>query len=153
MADYQVRPVGEVRNNITEKGWQEWRDVVSEIHVRAQYAAALDGISGFSHIIVLFWMHRLDEPRNTLQVHPQRRSDLPLVGVFATRAPVRPNPIGMTVVKLLEQEHTTLKVLGLDAIDGTPVLDIKPFIPERFDMTTVRTPDWIDRLRHRQAGS
>ncbi|MDO8490981.1 MAG: tRNA (N6-threonylcarbamoyladenosine(37)-N6)-methyltransferase TrmO [Dehalococcoidia bacterium] len=151
MAGHVVRPIGEVRNDIKERGWQEWHDVVSEIHLDSRYAQGIKGLSDFSHIIVLCWMHQLDEPRNTLQVHPQRRPDLPLVGVFATRAPVRPNPLGVTVVELLEQEGAVLKVLGLDVIDGTPVLDIKPFIPERFDMTKVRTPDWINKLRHRQA--
>ena len=153
MPDYLVSPIGVVKNGIKERGWQEWRDVVSEIHVDRRYIQGLKGLGDFSHVIVLSWMHELDEPRSTLQVHPQRRLELPLTGVFATRAPVRPNPIGVTVVELLDQTDNALKVLGLDVIDGTPVIDIKPFIPERFDMKKVRVPDWVNRLPHKPAGS
>jgi tRNA-Thr(GGU) m(6)t(6)A37 methyltransferase TsaA len=78
-------------------------------------------------------------------VHPKRNPDLPLVGVFATRSPARPNPIGIATVKLLECRDNVLKVIGLDAIDGTPVLDIKPHIPGSDSPTSVSTPGWLTK--------
>jgi tRNA-Thr(GGU) m(6)t(6)A37 methyltransferase TsaA len=78
-------------------------------------------------------------------VHPKRNQNLPLVGVFATRSPVRPNPMGMATVKLLEHRDNVLKVIGLDAIDGTPVLDIKPYIPGSDSPAAARTPDWLSK--------
>ena len=78
-----------------------------------------------------------------MKVHPRRKQSLPLVGVFATRSPARPNPIGMATVKLLECHDNVLKVIGLDAVDGTPVLDIKPYIPGYDSPNEAKTPDWI----------
>lgn len=92
-------------------------------------------------------MHKVDEDRHSLlKVHPENKKELPLVGVFATRSPVRPNPIGVTVVKLLERQENVLKVLGLDAYDGTPVLDIKPYLRRGDLIEEAIMPDWLLRL-------
>ena len=79
------------------------------------------------------------------KVHPKGNEKLPLVGVLASRSPARPNPIGITTVKLLGRDRNVLKVQGLDAVDGTPVLDIKPHIPRYDSPTQATTPDWIAR--------
>ena len=111
------------------------------------FEEALEGIEEFSHITVLFWMHQSPVwDASTSKIHPQRRADLPLVGVLATHSPFRPNPLGLTTVRLLEREGSTLRVVGLDAIDGTPVVDIKPRLPED-ETVPERVPDWVPKLR------
>jgi len=107
---------------------------------------ALEGIEEFSHLFVLFWLHEMsDEDRRIMKVRPRGRSDMPLLGIFATRTPHRPNPIGLTRVKLLKVEGNVVTVQGLDAFDGTPVLDIKPF--DSWDTTEdFKVPEWWMKL-------
>jgi tRNA-Thr(GGU) m(6)t(6)A37 methyltransferase TsaA len=158
-----LMPVGVVRNWSQEPGrgngtpsWQEraarmkeQRDKVSEIVIDAGLAVALDGIEDFSHLVVLYWPHRLPpERRTTTRVHPMNNRDFPEVGVFATQSPARPNPILTTVVRLLSREGNVLRVSGLDALDGSPVLDIKPHAPGQRDVTNIRLPEWMQRIRH-----
>ncbi len=127
-----IAPIGVVRNGIHERP-ETWVDICSEIHVRKELEEGLEGLEEFSHIVVVFAFHL--SLTSSLKVHPKGREDLPLVGVFATRAPVRPNPLGVSVVELMKREGNVLTVKGLDAFDGTPVLDIKPHLsavsPER----------------------
>jgi tRNA-Thr(GGU) m(6)t(6)A37 methyltransferase TsaA len=119
------------------------------LQVAPQYAPALDGLTGFSHVWVLYWFHGHDNPedRGTLKVHPRRDPANPLTGVFATRAPVRPNLIGLTACRLIGLKGTTLEVADLDAQDGSPVLDIKPYIPEGDSHPEAQTPEWVKRLK------
>jgi len=132
----------------TEAVGAEVRDknVVSRIVFREEYVEALEGVEEFSHLFVLFWLHEMSfKNRKHMKVHPRGRSDMPLLGIFATRTPRRPNPIGLTRVKLLKVEGNTITVQGLDAFDGTPVLDIKPF--DNWDTTEdVKVPDWWLKL-------
>ena len=141
-----LRPIGNVVSPVAEPSQQEWESVVSEVVVDEPYAEALDGIEEFSHIIVIFHFHRSESRLSGLRIHPERREELPRVGIFATRSPVRPNPIGVTTVRLLERRGNVLRVQGLDAIDGTPVLDIKPHIPIADACEGARVPRWIDVL-------
>ena len=91
-------------------------------------------------------MHKVPLERGiSTKVHPRGRQDLPLVGLFATRAPYRPNPVGMSVVRLLECRGNVIKVQGLDAINGTPVIDIKPYLP-RDGVVDVTFPQWVSKL-------
>jgi tRNA (adenine37-N6)-methyltransferase len=119
---------------------------ISQIIIRDELVKALEGIDGFSHIFVLFWLNQVSsKQRLTLKVHPRGRMDMPLLGVFATRTNLRPNPIGLTLVELLKVEGNTLTVRGLDAFDGTPILDIKPF--DSWDTAEkARVPDWWIKL-------
>jgi tRNA-Thr(GGU) m(6)t(6)A37 methyltransferase TsaA len=103
---------------------------------------ALKGVEDFSHIVVLYYMHHMTPGQFPYKVHPRGRQDLPLVGLFATRHYSRPNSIGMTTVRLLGREGLVLWVQGLDAFDGTPVLDIKPFSSYDYP-TDTRVPDWV----------
>ncbi len=96
------------------------------IEVFGDFAAALDGVEQFDRLVVLYWLHQAR--RDTLRVYPRGQSELK--GVFASRSPDRPNPIGLSVVRLLKKERNMLQVVGLDAVDGTPVLDIKPALHE-----------------------
>lgn len=146
MDERSIEPkrIGTVKNGLQDYKCHEWTDVVSEIVFKPEIAPALEGLEDFSHVLVLFWLDKVKpEERQVLKAHWHRRSDLPLVGVFCTRTPSRPNPIGVTVVRVLERRANVLKVRGLDAIDGTPVLDIKPFIPGAMPLTDVRLPDWL----------
>ncbi|MBW1991073.1 MAG: tRNA (N6-threonylcarbamoyladenosine(37)-N6)-methyltransferase TrmO [Deltaproteobacteria bacterium] len=112
-----------------------------------EYSQALDGLTGFSHLWVLYWFHEHDKPaeRGILKVHPRGDPANPLTGVFATRAPVRPNLIGLTACRLLHREGTRLEVEGLDARDDSPVLDLKPYIPDRDSIPEAYTPNWVKR--------
>jgi tRNA-Thr(GGU) m(6)t(6)A37 methyltransferase TsaA len=165
----QLKPIGFVRNQSKKTGWKEphgavpWRErtaqmkeqreAVSEIVIDAGLEEALDGVEEFSHLVVLYWPHRLPpERRATTRVHPLGSPDFPEVGVFATQSPARPNPILTTNVRLLERRGNVLRVTGLDALDGSPVLDIKPHAPARDDITDIRVADWMQRIRREFEG-
>ncbi len=140
-------PIGIVKSPVTEMVDEGWGAVISQIHLADHLALGLSGLEKFSHIIVLFLMHRSTfNPKTDLVRHPQGRSDMPEVGIFAQRAKHRPNPIGITTVGLVSVKGNTLTVKGLDAIDGTPVLDIKPYFPvyDRVEKPTI--PEWAERL-------
>ena len=141
----EVKPIGFVKTKAVGKEVRN-RSNVSKIILRNDLIKALDGIEDFSHLFVIFWMHRIPkEERTTMKVHPRGRIDMPLLGVFATRTSHRPNPIGVTLVELLEVEGNVVTVRGLDAFDGTPVLDIKPF--DKWDMVEdARVPEWWIKL-------
>jgi len=116
------------------------------IEIAPAYADGLLGIEGFSHIVVCFWFDRNDAPdaRAVLQTHPRADRRNPLTGVFATHSPRRPNLIGISLCRLLAVEGRRLKVDRIDALDGTPVLDLKCYIPSsRFPGETVRLPGWV----------
>jgi tRNA-Thr(GGU) m(6)t(6)A37 methyltransferase TsaA len=140
-----LNPIGYVK---TEAVGDEVKDKsrTSQVVLRDNLVEALDGITGFSHLFVLFWLSQIpDEQRMIMKVHPRGRMDMPLLGVFATRTNLRPNPIGLTLVELLKVEDNTLTVRGLDAFDGSPILDIKPF--DSWDTAkNARVPDWWIKL-------
>lgn len=139
-----LRPIGWVRNCYQEHPKEGWREASSELLIEPELEPALEGLEGFSHIVVLFWM-QLAEYKGQAKVHPRGRKDLPLVGLFSSRTPSRPNPVGITVVKLIARHGRVLQVKGLDALDGTPVIDIKPYLP--FDeVHEVRRPDWVKAI-------
>jgi tRNA-Thr(GGU) m(6)t(6)A37 methyltransferase TsaA len=145
-----LKPIGFVR---TEAMGDEVKDKtrIAQVVIRSDLAGALEGIDGFSHLFVLFWLHEISEDqRKTLKVHPRGRRDLPLLGVFATRTMLRPNPVGLTLVELVKVEGNVLTVRGLDAYDGTPVLDVKPF--DSWDNAkTARVPEWWTKLESEKA--
>ena len=141
-----LKAIGIVRNEVNQvtTGGYDWQDVVSEIVIDRSLTEALDNLDEFSHIIVLYWMHRTSrQPPH--KMHPMCKHELPLVGLFATRSPNRPNPVGKATVRLLQRQGNVLKVQGLDAIDGTPVIDIKPYIPGYDSATDARAPKWITK--------
>ena len=125
-----LRPIGRVVTGRPQgvRG-DHWEEQSSEIEIAPTWAEALDGLEEFSHIWILWWLDGFDEPPTSRHVHPEGRANLPQVGLFATRSPHRPNPIAMTAVRLLEHRGDRLRVRGLDAYEGTPILDIKPYTP------------------------
>jgi tRNA-Thr(GGU) m(6)t(6)A37 methyltransferase TsaA len=144
MYDITLKPIGVVSNAVKDPGKHDWRVVESEILVNADLTEALDRIDEYSYLVILYWMHNVKPSHRFIQkVHPRGRQDLPMVGVFASRSPARPNPIGMTTVKLLSRQDNVLRVVSLDAVDGTPVLDIKPYIPDHDADKAAQTPEWL----------
>ncbi|MDP2918988.1 MAG: tRNA (N6-threonylcarbamoyladenosine(37)-N6)-methyltransferase TrmO [Dehalococcoidia bacterium] len=142
-----LTPIGFVKSPLKEPTYERLnlKEIISEIVIDANLTEALDGLEGFSHIIVLYWMHRAKAERKNLKTHPMGRQDVLPQGIFVVRTPNRPNPIGKQTVRLLERRGNMLKVQGLDAIDGTPVIDIKPYIPGYDSATNATTPDWVIR--------
>ena len=132
---FQIFPVGVVRKT-EEETW---------IEIFNAYSDALLGLEGFSHIQVFFWFHENDEAdkRKVLQVHPRKDKKNPLSGVFATHSPLRPNLIGLTICKVKSIQERRIEVEDIDAFDGTPVIDIKCFIPGSTLNADVRVPDWV----------
>ncbi|MCD6415469.1 MAG: tRNA (N6-threonylcarbamoyladenosine(37)-N6)-methyltransferase TrmO [Planctomycetes bacterium] len=121
METREVRPVGVVRRREAES--TEGKCVIV---ILPEFKDAMLGIEPGNRLQVLFWMHRLgEEDRRILQVHPQGDTSRPRRGVFAVRGPMRPNPIGSTVVEVEEVREAEIVVSGLDALDGSPVVDIK----------------------------
>ena len=140
-----IKPIGIVKTKATG---DEIRDKthLSQIFLDCELTPALKGITGFSHVFVLFWLHQINsKQRETMKVHPRGRKDMPLLGVLATRTNLRPNPIGLTLCELVKAESNVLTVRGLDAYDGTPVLDVKPY--DTWDCApNARMPDWWLKL-------
>jgi tRNA-Thr(GGU) m(6)t(6)A37 methyltransferase TsaA len=127
---------------------QEMKHLVSELVIFPQWEELLDGIEGFSHVLVLYWPHLIDPERRTLKrVHPMGRKDLPRQGIFATCSPARPNPILVSAVRLLEHQGNTLKVEGLEAVDGSPIIDIKPYSKHYYGAENPTVPDWMARIQ------
>ena len=143
-----MRPIGLVETSVADGDVaRQRRQMVSEIVIYDEYAAGLEGITEYSHIIVLFWMHRA-QPPSDLIVHPRGNTSLPLTGVLASRGRGHPNPIGLAVTELIERNGPRLIVRKLDAYDGTPVIDIKPY--DSYDIhTDIRTPQWFVELMMR----
>ncbi|MGZ5154619.1 MAG: tRNA (N6-threonylcarbamoyladenosine(37)-N6)-methyltransferase TrmO [Burkholderiales bacterium] len=139
-----LKPIGIVRNGVREPRMEGWEGISSDIILRKELTGALDGIEGYSHVIVLFHLHRVtDEERGQTHCHPRGDPRYPLQGIFATRTQHRPNPVGISVVPLMKRRRNVIRVKGLDAINGTPVLDIKPYIPRYDAPSEVRLPDWV----------
>jgi tRNA-Thr(GGU) m(6)t(6)A37 methyltransferase TsaA len=140
-----AQPIGFVKTKLSESMLKK-RRYNSDIIIRSEYEHGLKGIEEFSHLNVLFWMNRIHEKeRKDLKVRPRGRSDMALIGVFATRSPHRPNPIGLTLVKLIRKKRNILTVKGLDAINGTPILDLKPY--DKWDSAkNIRVPNWWKQL-------
>ena len=132
---FSLFPIGVV----TRQDENLWIDIFED------FSDGLLGLEGFSHINVLFWFHENDTPekRAVLQVHPRRDEQNPLTGVFATHSPVRPNLIGLTRCKILSIEGNRIFIEDIDALDGTPVIDIKCYIPDSGEDSEVQVPDWV----------
>jgi tRNA-Thr(GGU) m(6)t(6)A37 methyltransferase TsaA len=163
-----IRPVGVVRSRIkqpvlkaTDKGLtltermdelrrshREIENTVAELVIDPNLDGILEGVEGFSHILVLYWPHLVPEERRSLrQVHPMGRQDLPRQGVFATCSPARPNPVLVSAVRLLARDGYVLKVQGLEAVDGSPIVDIKPYVHTYYGAENPTVPDWMAQIQ------
>lgn len=141
-----VKPIGYVRNVRKEVEDDNWGEVVSEIVIEIG-EEALQGLEGFSHAKIIFYFDQVDESRIVTGArHPRNNTEWPQVGILAQRGKNRPNRIGLTSVNLLKREGNVLFVAGLDALDGTPVLDIKPVMQEFQPRGEIRQPAWASEL-------
>jgi len=141
------RPIGFIESPVTKMSQGNWRQVQSQIHLHDEYTDGLKGLEKFSHVLVVFCMHEAQfSPSEHLLRRPRGQANLPEVGVFAQRSKYRPNPIGITAVQLVRIERNVLTVLALDALNNTPVLDIKPYVPMFDKMEEVRLPAWISEF-------
>ena len=143
-----LHPIGRV---VKGRPWpdagERWEEQAAEIELDDAWTDALDGIEGFSHIWVVWWVDRSEGPPAAMTVRPEGRPEMPSVGFFATRSPRRPNPLGITCVRLLERKGTRLLVQALDAFEGTPVLDIKPYLRRGDLISGATSPEWLLQLR------
>ena len=144
-----VTPIGVVRSSVDQPIDCAWGEVVARIELDSPRftAESLIGLQDFSHVEIVFAFDRVAEwDIHYAARHPRGRADWPKVGIFAQRGKDRPNRIGVTVCRLLSVKGITLQVQGLDAIDGTPVLDIKPYVSEFGPRGAVREPAWVREL-------
>ena len=167
LKDIAVKPVGFVRTTLKEpmpvprdsgaltegymKELGEYRrrvkELESELVIFPEWQDTLEGIEDFSHIMIFYWAHLIpEERRGTLQVHPMGRKDMPQKGIFATCSPVRPNPILLSPIRLVSRKDNVLIVRELEALDGSPIIDIKPYIKDRYCIKEAITPLWMKRL-------
>ena len=144
----RLEPIGAVGNDVTVPAYLRWGKVVSRIAVRPGLEGALDGLDGYSHVVVVSWLHHVETSK--LRHVPQGLvQSVPEVGIFGCRCAYRPNPLGTSTVRLLAVEADGVVVEGLDLVDGTPILDLKPYTPQ-FDAPAgeVRVPAWVDSLTY-----
>ena len=141
LPDMTLKAIGVVRNGVKRPPEEGSKKIVSDLVINDELTEALDNLDKSSHIIVIYWMHLIDttDPIST-KVHPRGRKDVPMIGLFSTRSPRRPNPLGKTTVRLLQRQGNILKVEGLDALDGSPVIDIKPYMPGYDSVTDAKVP-------------
>ena len=143
MMEFSIRPIGIIHSPFTDKKdtpIQPTRSsAMGTVEVYAEFAEGLLDIEGFSHLILLYAFHC--SQGYSLTVKPFLDDELH--GLFATRYPCRPNPIGLSIVRLLARENHILKIEGVDVLDGTPLLDIKPYVPE-FDLRTGVRTGWLE---------
>ncbi len=146
LTDVAIRPIGYVRSRVKEPTPDGWANVECEVVLRPELEPMLLNLGDYSHIIVLFWPHEVpDDVRGSKpQLHPRDDDKNPLMGVLATRSQIRPNPILTSPVRLLGVKGATLRVRGLDAIDGTPVLDVKPYLPHYDAIADAKVPGWVE---------
>jgi tRNA (adenine37-N6)-methyltransferase len=140
-------PVGYVHSSVIGQTDEGWGAIISRIELLPAFRDALDGLERFSHAVIVTYLHQAAfDPSRHIRRRPRGLDSMPDIGIFAQRAKDRPNPIGITAVAVVEVLPECLVVRGLDAIDGTPVLDIKPYVPafDRVDGATV--PEWVERL-------
>jgi tRNA (adenine37-N6)-methyltransferase len=139
--EIKFKPIGVVHSEIKERGSGHTVRANATIEVDEGLTEALDNLDEFSHIVVIYYFHK-SQRQTPLKVYPRHHEHTSLVGVLASRSPDRPNPIGESTVRLLKREGNILTVEGLDAIDGTPVLDIKPYIPGLDSVENAVAPPW-----------
>jgi tRNA-Thr(GGU) m(6)t(6)A37 methyltransferase TsaA len=140
----EMHAIGVIASPVTDIGFTDWAEVVSEIRLDDDLVPGLRGLLDYSHIVVVFYLDRVHFNAATdLVRHPRDRTDWPLTGVFATRTQYRPNPIGVTTARLLGIQGNVLTVKGLDALEGTAVLDIKPYMPDIELAQSAVAPAWL----------
>lgn len=141
-----MNEIGKVKNIICDKMDANWGEIISEIELSDEYNGGLIGLEDFSHVIIVTYLHQSNFSKDIhLKRRPRNLKSMPLIGIFSQRAKNRPNPIGITTVEIIELKNNKLIVKGLDAIDGTPIIDIKPYYPQ-YDNKDSTVPNWVNKL-------
>lgn len=122
----EMTPIGVVKRELPGEDILD-RKLVSKIVLKKKLGNGLNGIDEFSHVFIIYWLDKISDSQKRLVVSAGSPEPVHMVGIFATRMPIRPNPIGLSLVELVKHEKNTVWVRGLDALDNTPVLDIKPY--------------------------
>jgi tRNA-Thr(GGU) m(6)t(6)A37 methyltransferase TsaA len=147
-----LNPIGKIVNERKIVEDDNWGEIISMIELNDSFdESVLKGIDKFSHLEIIYYFNKVEDSKIiTGARHPRNLEHLPEVGVFAQRVKNRPNKLGLTAVKLLRVDNKTLHVKGLDAINGTPVLDIKPvfkqFLPQVSYHDEIKQPDWVNEI-------
>ncbi|NLL01045.1 MAG: tRNA (N6-threonylcarbamoyladenosine(37)-N6)-methyltransferase TrmO [Clostridiales bacterium] len=145
--EIRLEQIGVVNNSVEHKKDKSWGENISEIILDESLSGGLDGLLDFSHAIIIYYLDKAKFIKEKhLRRRPQNREDMPLVGIFSQRGKDRPNHIGITAVQVVSVDNNILKVKGLDAINGTPVLDIKPYYPMYDCKENAIVPEWVMRL-------
>ena len=140
-------PIGTV-HNVYPQGQKPltWKGTTSQIEIDPRWADGLEGLEEYSHLSVLCYLHIMQGQEPVIKIRAQRHPQMPLVGFFCTRTPLRPNPISLTVVELVKRVENILHVRNLDLYDGTAVLDIKPYLTRGDSYPQATCPEWMHRL-------
>jgi tRNA-Thr(GGU) m(6)t(6)A37 methyltransferase TsaA len=147
MKKIEMVPIGFVRNAVKETIDDNWGSVASRLTLEPQFAKGIRHLDQFSHAIIVTYLHRSKfDPAKNLLRRPRGLDSMPEVGIFSQRAKDRPNPIGITAVKIVAVGKDYVDVQGLDAIDGTPILDIKPYFLQFDCVPMAKTPAWVNEL-------
>ena len=141
---YSIKPIAFVNNTRKDILDDNWGSIVSTIELAENINdSSLKGINEFSHLEIIFFFDKVSDDKIQYEArHPRNNKDYPEVGIFAQRGKNRPNKLGVTIVELIEQKQRILIVKGLDALDGTPIIDIKPVMKEFLPKDEVRQPEW-----------
>lgn len=142
-----LQPIAFVKNTRTDLSDDYWGSIISEIELAEGIPAkAFNGIDEFSHLEIIFHFDKSDKSKAVFFGHPRGNTNWPEVGIYAQRKKDRPNAIGITMVELVKREDNKIWVKYLDAIDGTPILDIKPVMKEFLPADEIHQPDWSKEL-------
>jgi len=144
--EINLKSIG-IAKNQEKKHFGNWSNVITKIVINEEYKDALDGLKDYSHLIVIYWMHEVK--KCDIKHIPQGKiNEVPEVGIFACRCAERPNPIGISTAKIVSIDNNVITVKGLDIIDNTPILDIKPYTPQYDVAKDVKVPDWTNKLEY-----
>ena len=145
--EIKLNPIAFTRNSRKEASDDFWGNVITEITLDEQIPTeSFDNIEAFSHLEVIYYFDKADDKAMVYSGRPRGNPDYPVMGIFSQRKKDRPNKIGLCTVELLSHSGRTIQVRGLDAIDGTPVLDIKPVFKEFQASGAIRQPVWVADL-------
>ncbi|MGB0886295.1 MAG: tRNA (N6-threonylcarbamoyladenosine(37)-N6)-methyltransferase TrmO [Chitinophagales bacterium] len=144
----ELEAIAFVKNSRKELIDDNWSSIESEIELTENiFTEAFEGIENFSHLEIIFFMNKVKDEKAIAQYrHPRNNESLPKLGTYAQRNKNRPNKLGLTTVELLERNARILKVKNLDAIDGTPILDIKPVMKQFEPKGEIKQPEWTNEI-------
>jgi tRNA (adenine37-N6)-methyltransferase len=145
--EIRLTPIGTVKNSRVLAIDDHWGDIISELTLEDHIPSEVfEGISNFSHLEIIYYFDKVEKKDIVFSGHPRGNPNYPLVGILGQRKKDRPNQLGLCTVILLEHKARTITVKGLDAIDGTPILDIKPVFKEFLPKGEMKQPDWVADL-------